>query len=129
LKSQKNFRFFSFPAKVVQMTDGLGKILVFHLPGTSGAVLDAGKTDNALPPVGGNGFAKGNSFCGTRFHALAALDACIFIGFRGEGNGFSRSDRLVPSTISIFSGPMPCEIPSAMVFVVPVGEKQMQVTV
>ena len=72
------------------MTDGLDKIFVFHLPGTGGAILDTGKTDNALPPVGGNGLVEGNSSRGTRFRALAALDACIFICFRGEGNGFSR---------------------------------------
>ena len=72
------------------MTDGLNKILVFHLPGTGGTILDAGKTDNALPPVGGNRAVKGNRFRRTRFRALAALDTGIFIRFRSEGNGFSR---------------------------------------
>ena len=71
------------------MTDGLNKILVFHLPGTGGTILDAGKTDNALPPVGGNGVVKGNRFRRTRFRALAALDTGIFIRFRSKGNGFS----------------------------------------
>ena len=72
------------------MADGLNKILVFHLPGTGGTIFDAGKTDNALPPVGGNRVVKGNRFRRARFSALAALDTGIYIRFRSEGNGFSR---------------------------------------
>jgi hypothetical protein len=67
------------------------KLSILHLPGTDGTVFDAGKTDDALPPVRGNGVIHGYRFCETCVHALAAGNADFLIRFRGEGN------RLMPS--------------------------------
>lgn len=71
------------------MAYGICEVFVFHLSGTGGTILDAGKTDDAPPSVGNHGVVEGNRFRRTRIRALPALDTGIFIRFRRERNRFS----------------------------------------